>query len=206
MNYKEDLTGKTFGYLTVICIDESYQGKRGHWVCKCKCGNTKSVETSALKSGKTKSCGCKKFETHNATHGMKHTRIYGIWCGMKKRCNNPHCKSYENYGARGIQVCEKWKNNFEAFYNWSIANGYSDNLTIDRINVNGNYSPENCRWITPFEQQSNKTNLIMITHNGESKCLSHWCKELDFDYKKAYYRFYEAKKKGINLDFEQIFN
>ena len=93
-------------------------------------------------------------------HGMKHTRIYETWCGMKKRCYNPNSKSYKDYGERGIVVCDEWKNDFLSFYNWSVQNGYGENLQIDRIDTNGNYEPSNCRWITHAEQQRNRRNNI----------------------------------------------
>lgn len=166
MRFK-DLTGQTFGYLTVIerVYDPAY--KRVHWRCMCKCGNETIVTGDALTTGKTSSCGCKVYETKNQTHGLRHTRIYSIWCGMKKRCYNPAEKSYTRYGAKGITVCEEWLHDFMAFYKWSMDNGYTDKLTIDRIDNSKGYSPDNCRWITHAEQQRNKSNVPIIEYCGK---------------------------------------
>lgn len=139
-------------------------------------------------------------------HGMKHTRIYGIWCDVKKRCYNPNCKSYKYYGGKGISVCDEWKNNFLSFYYWSMANGYKDDLQIDRIDTNGNYSPKNCRWITHSEQQKNKTNNIYIEHNGEIKTISEWSKILNFNNKLAYERYNMLLKNNKIISFEYIFS
>lgn len=171
MRFK-DLTGQTFGYLTVIerVYDPSYT--RAHWRCKCKCGNETVVPTYRLNSGDTTSCGCKRYESKNYTHNMKHTRIYETWCGMKKRCYNPAEKSYIHYGAKGITVCEEWLHDFIAFYKWSMDNGYTDELTIDRIDNSKGYSPDNCRWITHAEQQRNRTNNVYTEYEGERITLS----------------------------------
>ena len=166
MRFK-DLTGQTFGYLTVIerVYDPSYT--RAHWRCKCKCGNETIVPTYRLNSGDTTSCGCKRYESRNQTHGLRHTRIYSIWCGMKARCHRKTDKLYKRYGAKGITVCDDWKDNFLAFYNWSMDNGYTDELTIDRIDNSKGYSPDNCRWITHAEQQRNKSNVPIIEYCGK---------------------------------------
>lgn len=108
------------------------------------------------------------------THGKSGTRVYGIWCDMKKRCYNPKNKRYSRYGGRGISVCEEWKENFQMFYEWAMANGYTDELTIDRINVNGNYEPSNCRWVTVKEQQRNTSRNRFITVNGVTRTVSEW--------------------------------
>jgi hypothetical protein len=139
-------------------------------------------------------------------HGMKHTRIYEIWCGIKKRCYNKKCKSYPNYGGRGISVCDEWKNSFLIFYEWSIKNGYKDFLQIDRIDTNGNYCPQNCRWSTPLEQQRNKTNNVCVEHNGEIKTISEWSKELNFNNKLAYERYNRLLNDGKDVCFEYIFS
>lgn len=109
-------------------------------------------------------------------HNMTHTRLYNTWCNMKARCYRKTMKRYERYGGRGIIVCEEWKNSFIAFKNWAMANGYKDDLTLDRINVDGNYEPNNCRWISNLEQQSNRGNNRMITYNGETKALCEWAR------------------------------
>ena len=142
-----DLTGQRFGRLTVLERTEL------KWLCKCDCGNKKIVAGGHLVSGDTKSCGCLRIK-----HGMRNTRLYSIWHGMKERCYNTKHKFYKHYGGRGIKVCEEWKNDFQTFADWALSHGYADNLTIDRIDVNGNYEPSNCQWATNAEQQRNKRN------------------------------------------------
>jgi hypothetical protein len=116
-------------------------------------------------------------------HGMVGTRIYKTWERMKYRCFNPRAMNYQKYGARGITVCEEWKHSFKSFYDWAMANGYRDDLTIDRIDVNGNYEPSNCRWITMLEQQNNRRSNRYITYNGETHTMADWCRILNLPYK-----------------------
>ena len=184
----EDLTGKQFTYLTVLSRDYNPKYKRAMWKCLCKCGNVKTVSAYNLKKGYTRSCGCKKYESHNVKHGMKHTRIYGIWTGINKRCFNPNSKGYKNYGGRGITMCDEWHKDFMSFYNWAISNGYQDNLTIERIDNNGNYCPQNCKWIVFEEQSRNRRNTIFIEYNGKRQTLVDWSKELNINPKTLYYR------------------
>lgn len=172
---KYDLLGKTFGRLTVI--EHCYKDNVSAWKCKCSCGNEKIIKTSYLIRGVSNSCGCYCRELHAnllKTHGMTNTRIYKIYKDIKRRCYNPNCSFYNRYGGRGITICDEWLNDFMNFYNWSMANGYEDNLTIDRINVNGNYEPSNCRWIDYKAQARNRRNNRLYTHNGETKCISEW--------------------------------
>lgn len=166
----KDLSGIRFGLLVAKnhFSTKSSNRKRTKWVCLCDCGNSVVVTGSNLTSGHTKSCGClnsKKTSERNKVimvkHGGSNDRLYGVWRSMKKRCNNTNDKRYKDYGGRGIKVCEEWEKDYSAFKKWAYENGYDENAeygccTIDRINVNGNYCPENCRWISNLEQQKNK--------------------------------------------------
>ena len=172
-----DLTGKIFGRLTVIKLVKRKNDKHRYWLCKCKCGKYSEVRQDALTSNKTHSCGCligevaKKLYTK---HNLYQSRIYKIYQGMKMRCYNPKNPRYSVYGKKGIKVCKEWLEDFKTFYNWSINNGYQDDLSIDRINVNGNYEPNNCRWVNQKTQQRNRRNNKLITYNNETHCLFEW--------------------------------
>lgn len=206
MNKKYDVTGREFGYLTVLGRDETSVGQRNSkWFCKCKCGNITSVTRSCLVSGKTTSCGCKHFETHNATHGMSKTKIYRTWNNMKNRCYNHNVNCFDDYGGRGITVCNEWKESFLSFYEWATENGYSDDLTLDRIDVNDIYKPENCRWVSMSDQQRNKTSNIFVQYEGETWCLKTLCNHIGFPYKTAHVRYTKAKRKGKQIDTEKLF-
>ena len=160
------------------------------WKCVCDCGNTIEVLGYNLKSGNTRSCGClqKDWATEqHKKHGETGTRLFTAWVHMKQRCNNPNDRAYKYYGARGITVCEQWANSFEDFRDWAMTNGYADNLTIDRIDVNGDYSPENCRWITIQEQQRNKRDNVRVSYNGQVKTVGEWAKEFNC-YSSSVYR------------------
>lgn len=174
---RKDLKGKRFGRLVVIEPAETVNGKL-HWLCICDCGKEKTVASGALRGGRTKSCGCLRYEMVSRgelhkRHGMSNTRLYSIWSGIKKRCDSKDEDNYHLYGGRGITYCEEWSR-FEPFRDWALSNGYSNNLTIDRIDVNGNYCPENCRWITVMGQGCNKRNNRKITYNGETLIISEW--------------------------------
>lgn len=151
-----DMTGKKCGRLLVVERDVSR--KDTYWICRCDCGNMTSVRGKYLRNGRTMSCGCLHREQlllRSKTHEKSHTRIYRIWSDMRSRCNNAKVPCYSYYGGRGITVCNEWEE-FQNFYNWSMSHGYEENLTIDRINNNGNYEPSNCRWITMKEQCKNR--------------------------------------------------
>lgn len=143
--------------------------KRKRALFKCDCGNIKDYDFSAVKTGHTKNCKeCgNKFRAKSKTkHGMSKDILYKKWSDMKKRCYNPNVDRYNQYGALGIKVCDEWKNNFELFYNWSLNNGFKENLTLERLNVNGDYEPNNCVYITLREQHFNKKNTRYVEYNG----------------------------------------
>lgn len=173
MGKYNDITGQKFGRLTALYRLHNTKG-RTKWLCVCECGNLKEVRLDMLQSCHTKSCNC-LYKKSNAIHGKYNTRLYNTWRNMKSRCYYTKNINYKNYGERGIKVCDEWKNDFKAFYDWAMSNGYDDNLTIDRIDVNGNYEPNNCCWITHKEQQQNKQNSVKYTINGKTHCLKKWC-------------------------------
>lgn len=173
---KLDLVGKQFGKLHVIRYANSHDNYT-YWECKCSCGNTCIVKGRDLVRGHKKSCGCLVSEViteRNSTHNKSKTRLYSIYAGIKKRCYTESTKNYYLYGGRGIKVCDEWNNDFMTFYNWAMANGYEDDLTIDRIDVNGNYCPENCRWVNSIIQNRNTRRNKLLTFNNETHCISEW--------------------------------
>lgn len=170
-----DMIGVTSGNLTVIKKSEVklYPGRGGVlWVCQCKCGNYALVPTNALKSGLRISCGCKR-----GGKKFSNRRIGSIWRGIILRCNDPKYRRYEDYGGRGISVCAEWLDG-EVFSKWAIENGYKDNLSIDRINNDGNYEPKNCRWTTNKVQSSNRRSTRYVKFNGKRQTYSQWETEL----------------------------
>ena len=151
-----DLTGHVFGHWTVLQFDRISE-RKSMWLCKCSCGTVRSVNGYHLRNGRSTSCGChsRDFMKTNkiaSTHGLKNSnpRLYGIWQNMLNRCRNKNTERYRSYGARGISVCPEW-HEFLPFYEWAMASGYREDLTIDRINVDGNYEPSNCQWLTMSE-------------------------------------------------------
>lgn len=149
-----NITGQKFGRLTAIKPCGKTSGGNVLWLCECDCGNKTTAPTQHLKSGNTKSCGCLNSELASKRFtktGESNHRLYRIWRNMKRRCYDNTFKAYKNYGGKGVLICDDWLKSFENFYKWAISNGYKDNLTIDRINVNGNYDPNNCQWITRSE-------------------------------------------------------
>jgi len=200
---KNNLIGKKFGRLSVVGIDDR-NTRKTYYYCVCDCGNMKSVRSDGLTSGAVQSCGCLKKEqdrinlTANHKHKMSHTRIYEIWQGMKGRCYNPHDARYGRYGGRGITVCDEWKEDFATFYDWAINNGYSDKLTIDRIDNDKGYSPDNCRWADYETQCRNRSTNIKITIGNATKTLTEWCEIFELDYKVIHARYKRNGFKGID--------
>lgn len=178
MKIRKDITGQKFGLLTAIKPIE--KGKNGtKWLCQCECGNFHTTTVTYLLNGDCKSCGCYKYEPFKemiTKHGMTGTRIYSIWNSMRNRCNNPNALRYKDYGGRGIKCCEEW-NDFKEFLKWANSNGYKDDLTLDRIDNNKSYCPDNCRWVTMEQQQYNKRTTHYLTYNGETKSMAEWAKE-----------------------------
>ena len=173
----KDRTGEKYGSLTVV---ERVKNRNGRvcWLCKCDCGNMIVVSTRNI--NKQKSCGCKNQRCK--THGQTDTRLYTIWSRMKQRCYDKNYTEYDNYGGRGIFVCNEWKNSFENFYLWAIENGYSDALTIDRIDNNQGYAPNNCRFVNRTVQANNTRQNHRITYKDVTLTLAEWCKILNLPY------------------------
>ena len=179
--------GDRYGRLTVL--KEVERGKKPcgqtyrRFLCKCDCGNTKIVPLNSLRQGYVRSCGCLGDENrHNSQRKYPEraasSRLYKIWVNMKRRCYDTNVIEYKKYWGRGITVCDEWKADFLPFYNWAKNNGYSDNLTLDRINNNGNYEPSNCRWATRIEQANNTSFNILLSYNGETHTASEWSRLL----------------------------
>ena len=203
-----DLTGQRFGRLTVIELDPTKETRHTYWICECDCGNIKSARADSLKKGAIKSCGCMKKEqdrinlTKHHSHKMSDTRIYNEWQGMLDRCFNRNNNRWARYGGRGITVCDDWKSDFQSFYKWAIANGYQDDLTIDRIDNDGDYCPDNCRWATCKEQARNRSTNIDITIGNSTRTLMEWCEIFQLNYKAIYRRY----KRNGNCGLEDLFN
>lgn len=192
MGAKADLTGKRFGRLTVLSETDERRNGSVVWLCKCDCGSYAKARADHLKRGGVVSCGCYSREK-DRTHGMSHTRLHSIWSDMLERCNNPNSAEAPRYGGRGIKVCEEWMD-FENFHKWAIANGYDENAkrgdcTIDRIDVNGNYEPSNCRWADMKTQARNRRNNVVIECDGEKHCLSEWAEILGVPYQQLSSRY-----------------
>lgn len=184
-----DITGQKFNRLTAIrCV-----GKDKHnyalWEFKCDCGKTIVARGKYVRNGNTKSCGCYNIDSIKARnkiihrkHGETHTKLFHIWTGMLTRCNNKNAINFHDYGAKGVSVCEEWAKDFIKFRDWALENGYSPELTIDRRDFNGNYEPDNCRWITMKEQQRNRSSNKLITYKGETHCMVEWAEIVGIKY------------------------
>lgn len=172
INITNKYIGRKYGNLTIV--EYSHNVKRNKvYKCKCDCGNEKSIYLSSLKGGRTKSCGCIQESKNDVRN-----RLRNIWHNMINRCYKASSDSYKYYGELGVVVCLEWRHDFEAFYSWALDNGYSDKLTLDRIDVNGNYEPSNCRWATNKEQLNNRRDNVLLTHNEITKTLPQWADDL----------------------------
>lgn len=167
-----DLSGQKIGKWTILhkYNKTNTKDKRTLWTCQCECGNIKNIDGYTLRKGKSLSCGCSK-------DGHSKDRLYSIWIGIKDRTSCTYRSRSKDYICRGIGMCKEWEN-WEVFKSWALNSGYSEDLSIDRIDNNGNYCPENCRWANAKEQGANKRNNIIVTLNGETHILSEWCRIL----------------------------
>ena len=211
-NKTADLTGKRFGRLVVLKREDiiSKSGKKSvAWRCKCDCGNYTVIRAGNLASGSTKSCGCLANECNPpimVKHNGSKSRLYSIWKGIKGRCLNKNLKAYHYYGGRGIKICDEWKNDFASFRDWALQNGYSKNLTIDRIDVNGNYEPSNCRWATWKEQANNTRSNRYINYKGKKYSLSEGARLANMDYRIFCNRLYNgwSVEKAVESPWKRI--
>ena len=189
-----DLTGKRFGRLVARTFHDTIStGAR--WICNCDCGNTSIVTANNLRAKQTISCGCYRRETTSKrfrVHGKRWTREYNVWLCAKNRCFNPRCKTYPDYGGRGIQMCDEWKHSFNAFL--EHMGKCPEGMTLDRINNDGNYEPANCRWTTVQTQNNNQRRTRMITHNGETLPMSVWAAKLGIPYQTLQTRLHKGRK------------
>lgn len=189
MGAKLDLQGRRFGKLLVLEEDGKY-GTNIMWRCKCDCGNEVRVRAASLMSGNSTSCGCGRIEAITS-HGMTDTQLFNAWRAMKRRCqaNNKQC--YKDYRGRGITVCEEWEHDFNAFKEWSLSNGYENKpkISLDRIDNDKGYSPDNCRWTTPKVQSRNRRTTVFLDYNGERHCLAEWAEKLGISQKTIGYRY-----------------
>lgn len=189
MPKRKDITGVRSGKLIAVEFD-SYErfpsGSRYEkWICKCDCGNIVSINKKNFMSGSSMSCGCAVSEANSRrlkTHGDRKSRLYNTWCNIKSRCYNPNNQDFARYGGRGISMFGPWKNNYSIFMEWAIKNGYDDSLSIDRIDVDGDYCPDNCRWVDMAVQANNRSNTIYIEYNGELHTCSEWAKIMGINY------------------------
>jgi hypothetical protein len=200
-----DITGNRYGMLTVIGKEETLKNGMTRWKCLCDCGKTTVSYGVNLKRGLTKSCGCNTYKNRETTNRKKNLRLYAIWKAIKWRCYREKSNSYQLYGGRGIKMCDEWKDSYEAFYQWSMSHGYADDLTIDRINTNGNYEPDNCRWITKKEQSRNTRRNIVIKYHGEEKTLPEWCDVLGLPYARVCGRYKRMRSRGREIDVNELF-
>ena len=190
----QDLTGQKYGKLTVLYRDKKVPGKKTRWICKCDCGNIKSVKAVSLKKGETKSCGCAVQDYHNRRNnaGCKNSKLYALFTGIKVRCYCETDMHYPAYGGRGIKMADEWKDDFWAFANYleSLPHYGEKGYSIDRIDVNGNYEPGNVRWATAKEQANNRRSGSLVTAFGKTQTISEWADEVGMNYYTLWSRIY----------------
>lgn len=187
-----NLIGKKYGVLTVLDYYENYKCSNGREykrvLCACDvCGSAHIKFVNCLHD----KCTCPD-KPRRKTHGKSNTPLYNVWYAINQRCYYSKNISYNNYGGRGIKMCDEWKDDFQAFYNWSISNGYKKGLQIDRIDVNGNYEPNNCRWVSNYVNANNKRNNINFTYNNKTMTLKEWCLYFEISYKTCMTRYYRG--------------
>lgn len=184
----KDHTNEKYGRLKVIQFVKR-ENRKSYWKCKCDCGKEIILPITYLTTGDTKSCGCLRKETSAQTQRkkayIKNHRLYSIWIDMKRRCYNKDRNNYKYYGARGVKVCKEWKKDFRNFQDWALKNGYKDTLTIDRIDYNKDYQPDNCRWTTIFEQNNNLSSNHRICYEEKKyPSMSSFCRKKKLNYNK----------------------
>lgn len=195
----DSLIGQKFGMLTIVGKDES---RYGYVLCQCDCGNKKSARIWHLKSGKIKSCGCWAIQNaHNLffKHGLKNNPLYIVWKHIKARCYSIKSEAYSFYGGRGIGMCDEWTKHPESFISWAVSHGYKKGLTIDRINNNGHYCPENCRWVTMVEQSNNRRDNVFYDFRGESLTIPQICRKYGW-WKQRHKLYYEVGRMKRDIE------
>jgi hypothetical protein len=181
---KIDLNGQKYERLTVVSFVGIGNKGDAMWLCRCDCGTFVTVACRKLRGGSKKSCGCLSREWNEKNlgllqlkHGGTHTRLYSIWHSMRQRCNNVNASNYKDYGGKGVKICKEW-NEFAVFREWALKNGYTDGLSIDRIDGNKDYCPENCQWATRKEQSVNRKSVILIEYGGEKLTSVDWSRKI----------------------------
>ena len=210
MSARKNVNGMKFGKLTVL-TETNKRSKSGciYCMCQCDCGKKVEIIKNSLLNGNTKSCGClikerlKKDKIHYK-HGGTHTKLYNIWWKIIARCYNENDVAYKNYGGRGIKMCEQWKNDYGTFYHWANQNGYKEGLTIDRIDNNKGYEPNNCRWATMKEQSNNRRSNIKVRYNGEECTLMQLSEKTKIKYTKIYWAYKNKNLWKYGIEIEEV--
>lgn len=179
-------SGEKYGKLTFLGTTKT-ANRKSYGDFLCDCGRKKSIRVDAVKSGRSRSCGCAR-KNNLGMDSETYEKLYNVWANMIKRCHNLHDDRFYTYGARGISVCHEWRNSFKDFAKWAHRNGWNPNLSLERKDVEGMYCPENCTFITMAAQMRNKTNNIRIIIDGDERCLTEWCEILDVPFKTAWMR------------------